>query len=344
MKTKGNQGNTIHPERLPIAYDFSREDVVNDHSLNRSTIEQGFISFNNTEKEVRPVMDKIQLGSFIPQKSLQKILHRQDSSIYSVYRSIKKTSKEKQEIAKAFELLLDFFSPQIVQEVRNYVEKSLKKIKQKYKEEFKEKSFTPRKRRAMVLAVFGTICRKNGRKFTQYLLDEINERFSYTRTIKMKEIVAWESRLYTYKLMLKTVDLTKETIQNFYHHLVKRINYLREDVEFCSGKYNLVILEAAKKLLFQYGANKANQLALRKICKHNDVDFLSRIILWSVAKHLAKEIYRLEFKDASKLKGWKKLFWIESNSNSTHIPIRSYKYTFWMGFKIRTMLQQKRLL
>ena len=58
-----------------------------------------------------------------------------------------------------------------------------------------------------------------------------------------------------------------------------------------------------------------NQIALRDICKHNDVDFMSRIILWCLAKDLVKKIYRFEFRDVSGITGWKKLFEIELLKN-----------------------------
>ncbi len=74
----------------------------------------------------------------------------------------------------------------------------------------------------------------------------------------MKDITIWENQLFSYKLVKKTTDITKETVQNFYLHLVKNINRLKGDIEFVYNKKNLVILEAAKKLILQYGVEKSN--------------------------------------------------------------------------------------
>ena len=183
--TTENSEQYFPHSKLSIAYDFSKRLIIN---TKEGLHEVELVEFTNPAREKAPYRNKIQLGSFLPETTVREILGREknDPSVYHVLNQITKTTREEQELTKDFGLLEDFFLQTLVREVKNLVDRKLAKIKEQFSEESPATNFTPRHRRTMLLAIFKVSSLKNGRKFTQHLLDEINKRFAYKRVIKMK--------------------------------------------------------------------------------------------------------------------------------------------------------------
>jgi hypothetical protein len=145
-------GNSFSPNRLPVAIDFSKMDVVNLPENLQEEVAAELVEFAKQDGAVRPYKGKITLGSYIKQQELQDILkkERKDRGYYEALNNIRKTDKEGAELREDFELLSDFFPEKIVKEVKSFVEHILPKLKTLLIEEKGWKKLTPRNRRGML--------------------------------------------------------------------------------------------------------------------------------------------------------------------------------------------------
>ena len=172
-----NFANTIYDVNIPpVALDFTSGDPE-------------LVVFNQPHKITRTIQSKITLGSFISMNQLDGIITNdvRDRNYYSVFESLIKQDEFQIALTDDFNLLRDFFQIDFFLEVETYCRTLLPKIKAKVESE-KAVKLTPRKRRTYILAVIKSFARRNGRDFTKNLLEEINDRFAYTRRIKVIEV------------------------------------------------------------------------------------------------------------------------------------------------------------
>ena len=217
---------------------------------------------------------------------------------------------------------------------------------EKYVKERGELKLTPRKRRGFILAIFKSFCRKNGRKFTKELLEEINKRFDYQRLIKLFEIAKAENDLIAWNLLIKKPEKEGNDLRVFYLNVINNINRLKKDPIISGNKDYLEIVSLTQKYITSFTSSKELKKALSKLIKHQDLDFASRLIIWSLAKHFAKEKFDYNFRNPESVPGWLTLFLVESSNIENQeeaIPIRSLAYTFWSEFNLRNKLKESNL-
>ncbi len=348
-KNKVNYSQDTYPQgKLSVGIDFSKRDVIN-HPSNiynsyNQEIEAELVSFDRVDKTVRPYKSKIQLGSYISKDHLQKILKKERSgrSLYCVLENIRKKDKSTAALSKDFDLLRDFFPSALVLEVEDYCLRMMPKVEKNTEKEGANR-ITPRKRRAYVLAVFRSICRKNGRAITEELLLEINLRFGYKRMMKLFEIFQAENELIGWKLLAKKTNTTQSNLKTFFLNTMNQFNRLKDEPEIAENSDFLEILSLTKKHILGYASRKDCHQALIEITRHKDPDFAARLIIWSVVKHFALEKFELSFKNPEDIEGWKTLFLVDNGLNTEEIPIRSYKYIFWSEFSLRKELKENNL-
>lgn len=331
----------VNKDNSEIAFDFSRENIIN--------IPKGdtMVHFSRNDKVVRPTKDKIKLGSYISEYDLKQIIHKEfkNRHYYSILDTLKKGSADEQTISKDFMIFKDFFLREVTLEVQNYGQKIIPKVKKMELENHPEKScFTPRKRRALILAVYRSFCRKNGKKITDELLDEINNRFNNKRKMQLKEVIRWENKLVSYKLLAKNHEQNFDKIRHFYKLVIKQTTLLKSNPEMQVNKQYLEVLEKAKKKLTACLIDKTMKERLQSIIRHKDVDYATRIILWSIVKNIAIGEYDLLLKIATNLPEWQELFVLDYDQYQQPIYIQSAKYIFWNEFQIRKELIKHDLL
>lgn len=325
--------NPVPRYPMNIGLDFSRADVVND-PMNNGDAE--FIVF----KETKPIKNKVTTGTYISQKSLKKIVTSDKTNgFYRIIDLIRKNDSFKKKLLEDFDLLRDFFPAELVLEVENYCVELFPKLEERLD------SFTPRKRRTYIIAIFRSFCRRNGRKITKDFLCEINNRFLYKRTVKYLDVCRAESELIDLKLLPRKEDtLEKDDLQIFYLNVINNINRLKQQKDISSNKKYLKIISLAHKYITSFA--KENKEILHAFIKHQDKDFIARLTIWSIAKHFAKEKFNLKFIRVEELPGWNTLFLIErvNDIDSLQVPIRSLKYIFWYEFQFRNNLEKIGLL
>ncbi|MBK5113270.1 MAG: hypothetical protein KGD59_02210 [Candidatus Heimdallarchaeota archaeon] len=340
--------------RLPVGIDFSRVDVVQyeesgeekkGNMKKESTAK--LVCFNRVDRSIKPFRSKIQLGSYVSKENLKKILKKEheDRSYFSMLEFMRKNDKTAIAIREDFDLLRDFFPMELMHEVEDFCYRILPKV-EKFVIERGELKLTPRKRRGFILAIFKSFCRKNGRKFTKELLEEINKRFDYQRVIKLFEIAKAENDLINWNLLIKKPEKEVNDLRIFYLNVINNINRLKKDPIISGNNDHLVIVALTQKYIASFTSSKELKKALSKLIKHQDLDFASRLIIWSIAKHFAKEQFDLNFRNPESVPGWLTLFLIESTPNAEieePIPIRSLAYTFWSEFHLRNKLKESNL-
>ncbi|NHJ83889.1 MAG: hypothetical protein FK734_00420 [Asgard group archaeon] len=339
--------------RMPIGIDFSKQNIINlpqnqieHNNIQEEEIAAEIVSFTKTDRTVRPYRSKIQLGSYISKDNLQRILKKEqkDRSFYGMLEYMRKNDRTAIALKEDFDLLRDFFPAELVLEVEDYTNRIIAKIEKETVEQGNKK-LTPRKRRGYILAVFRSVCRKNGRKFTERLLDEINKRFNYDRTIKLFEICKAENELINWHLLSPKPKKSENDLKTFYLHIINNVHRLRKTVLIEENAQYLEILSITQKYVTSFAKDKDKRKALSEILKHQDNDFAARLILWSIAKHFAKEKFDYNFKSPELVPGWKELFMIKkiANGKEEQIPIRSFKYCFWAEFNLRKELKDNGL-
>ena len=332
--------------KISVGIDFSKQDIINQPSNNTTEQEAKaeLVSFERVDRTVRPYKSKIQLGSYISKDHLQKILKKEgrDRSLYGMLENIRKGDKNTIELGKDFDLLRDFFPAALVLEVEDYCQRMMIKV-EKMVEAEGNKKLTPRKRRAFVLAVFRSVCRKNGRKITEELMTEINQRFGYKRTMKLFEVFQAENELIGWKLLKKKTNSTQDGLKIFFLNSMNQFNRVKEDPIIKENSEYLEILTLTKKHILGFASRKDCHKALLDIIRHKDADFAARLIIWSIVKHFALEKFELSFKNPENVEGWKTLFLVDNGLNGEEIPIRSYKYIFWSEFALRNDLKENNL-
>ena len=349
-KNKVNYAQDTYPQgKLSVGIDFSKRDIINHPSFNnnnncRQEIKAELISFERVDKTVRPYKSKIQLGSYISKDHLQKILKKDRSgrSLYCILENIIKKDKATAELSKDFNLLRDFFPAALVLEVEDYCLRMMPKVEKNTAKKGANR-ITPRKRRAFVLAVFRSVCRKNGRAITEELMHEINLRFGYKRMMKLFEVFQAENELIRWKLLAKKTNTTQSNLKTFFLNTMNQFNKLKEEPTIQENNQFMEILSLSKKHILGFASRKDCHQAIIEITRHKDADFAARLIIWSIVKHFALEKYELNFKNPEDLEGWKTLFLVDSGLNCEDIPIRSYKYIFWSEFSLRKDLKENNL-
>ncbi len=340
--------------RLPVGIDFTKMDVVNYEESGKEKkgnikeeITAELVSFNRADRSMKPYRSKIQLGSYVSKENLKKILKKEhkDRSYFSMLEYIRKNDKTATAIREDFDLLRDFFPVELIREVEDFCYRIIPKV-EKYVKERGELKLTPRKRRGFILAIFKSFCRKNGRKFTKELLEEINKRFDYQRLIKLFEIAKAENNLIAWNLLVKKPEKEGNDLRVFYLNVINNINRLKKDPIISGNKDYLEIVSLTQKYITSFTSSKELKKALSKLIKHQDLDFASRLIIWSVAKHFAKEKFDYNFRNPESVPGWLTLFLVESSNTENQeeaIPIRSLAYTFWSEFNLRNKLKESNL-
>ena len=341
---------SFSPNRLPIAIDFSQTDVMNKYQQQETSSDElaaELVSFQKVDQAPRPYRTKIQLGSYLSQEHLSQILnkHKKDRNYYQMLDNIRKSDKDQSERRKDFNLLRDFFPHSLTVEVENYCEQMFPKLKKKLAEYKPDESLTPRKRRAIILAVFRSVCKRNGRLFTEELLEEINERYGYQRKMKIFEICRWENTLVNYKLLIKPPKSAIDNIKLFYLHFMKQINGLKENSIMAGNASYLEILELTKKHILGFAKSEEKKAALVEVIKHQDINYISRLLLWCVARVFASDTHNIQFSSPEEVEGWNSLFHadIENSSEEAKTPVRTWKYIFWSSFSLRKKLKSSGL-
>lgn len=336
--------------RLPIAIDFSQSDVINNHeeiNADRDEITAELVSFQKVDQAQRSYRTKIQLGSYLSQEHLNQILnkHQKDRSYYQVLDNIRKCDTEESEQRKDFDLLRDFFPHSLTVKVQNYCDEMFPKLKKKLAVDKPGESLTPRKRRAIILAVFRSISRKNGRLFTEELLEEVNLRYGYQRKMKLFEICRWENTLVNYKLLIKSPKTSVDNIKLFYLHFMKHIKNLKENAVFAENPSYLEILELTRKHILGFAKSEEKRAALSEVVKHADVDYISRLVIWSVARAISSDVHNISFSTPEEVDGWNSLFYadIDEPSQEPKTPVRTFKYIYWSEFSLRKKLKSNGL-
>ncbi len=347
---KFNYSPESFPEnRLPVGIDFSKMDIINLPTTGgtegelRKEIKAELVKFSRTDKIKRPAKSTMAIGSFVTREQLQAILRkdRRDRSYFKMLDYCRKYDKQTTELCADFDLLRDFFPSDLLREVEQYCLKIISKIEQKVKEQGNLK-LTPRKRRGFVLAILRSHCRRNGRKFPKELLEEINDRFNYTKRIKPFEICKAEKELIDWNFLAKTAGRETEDIRIFYLNVINNINRLKRNPTIAKSKEKSNIVSQTQKYINNFATNKEQRKALVKVVKHQDKDFIARLIIWTIAKHFAKKEYNLIYREPEKEPGWKELFLVENlqGQMSEGIPIRSFKFIFWASFHLRKKLRE----
>ncbi|MHA1124678.1 MAG: hypothetical protein ACTSO7_03520 [Candidatus Heimdallarchaeota archaeon] len=343
------QENFSH-NRLPVAIDFSQTDVMNKNyevNTDRDEISAELVSFQKVDQAPRSYRSKIQLGSYLSQEHLNQILnkHQKDRNYYQVLDNIRKCNKEESERRKDFDLLRDFFPHSLSIEVENYCEQMFPKLKKKLVVDKPDESITPRKRRAIILAVFRSVCRKNGRLFPEELLEEVNSRFGYQRKMKLFEICRWENILVNYKLLIKPPKTAVDNIKVFYLHFMKHIKNLKENSIIAGNTSYLEILELTRKHILGFAKSEEKKNALVEVIKHQDIDYISRLLLWCISRVISNDVHNIQFSNPEEVAGWKSLFYadIDEPSRESKTPVRTWKYIYWSEFSLRKKLKSNGL-
>ncbi|NHK31918.1 MAG: hypothetical protein FK730_11240 [Asgard group archaeon] len=343
--------NNFSKTRLPIGIDFSKTKTVNSMSINpeelTEEIQAEIVSFDRSDRVVRPTRSKIKLGSYISKENLQTILHKtkKDRSYFSMLEYIRKNEKLAIALNEDFDLLRDFFPLALVREVEDYTSRIIPKVEKRVLEEENSK-LTPRKRRGFVLAIFKSICRKNGRKITNELLEEINKRFNYQRCIKLFEISKAETTLINWNLLAKKPTRELNDLKTFYLNFINNINRLKTDEIIKKNLGYQKVISLTQKFITKFTTDKDHKKKLLELIKHQDKDFISRLIIWSIAKYFAQKELDENFRSAEEIPGWLTLFLIEgtnADDNIERIPIRSLKFCFWAEFNLRNKLKEYQL-
>lgn len=337
--------------RLGIGIDFSKMRTVDSMDIDPEEITEEMqaemISFDHQDRVVRPTRSKIKLGTYISKENLQTILNKnkKDRSYFSMLEYIRKNDKLAIALNEDFDLLRDFFPLALVKEVEDYCARVIPKVEKIVLEEEKA-NLTPRKRRGFILAVFRSICRKNGRKITEELLEEINKRFNYQRCIKLFEISTAENKLINWNLLAKKPTHDLNDLKTFYLNFINNINRLKTDEEISENPRHLKVISLTQKFITNFTTDKELKKNLLKLIKHQEKDFVSRLIIWSIAKHYAQKELNENFRTAKETPGWLSLFLIDATNadNETEkIPVRSLKFCFWAEFNLRNKLKEYQL-
>jgi len=336
-------GDAFSPNRLPVAIDFSRMNVINDPKKLEEEVQAELVNLQKADKAITPIRKKIVMGSYVSQHQLKEILKKEkrDRAYYQVLTQMKKGDKDEDGMREDFALLRDFFPTKMVEEVRSFVEHIFPKFKKILVEDKGLKKVTPRKRRGMILAVFKSIGRKSARKFTDHLLEEINNRFCYDRRIRMFEIAKWENFLIKYKLLFgRTEDFSKDKLKNFCFHVVTHCMNLRKDPAISEHEGFLETIAKTKQFIIRIVQDKEKKKNLAKILKHREVDFAARMIVWTIAKEYLKTFHEITLKFPEEEAGWRRLFLVDEQEE---IPIRTWKFVYWNEFHIRKELKEQGL-
>lgn len=340
--------------RLPVGIDFSKTNVINlkeNVGKNAEDFDQEIraelVSFNRVDKSIKPYRSKISLGSYISKENLQKILKKEqkDRSYFGMLDYVRKNDRTTIAIREDFDLLRDFFPSDLVREVEDFCYRIIPKVEM-IVIEGGDKKLTPRKRRGYILAVFKSVCRRNGRKFTEELLEEINNRFQYERRIKIFEVCKAENDLIGWNLIAKKPEKAENDLRIFYLNVINNLNRLKNDPIITANEENKEIISLTQKFITKFTIVKDKKKELIKLIKHQDIDFASRLIIWVIARYFAQKKFDLNFRSPEEVPGWTTLFLVETPDlmdESEQLTIRSMKYIFWASFSLRKKLKESKL-
>ncbi|MBN1329235.1 MAG: hypothetical protein JXA54_07155 [Candidatus Heimdallarchaeota archaeon] len=342
---------TFSTNRLPIGIDFSNTKTVNYQNYDQEDapgeIEEAkaeLISFTRVDQAVRPTKSKILLGTYISGENLQRILNKnqKDRNYYSILECVRKNDRTALALKEDFDFLRDFFPSELVLEVEDFCSRVIPKVEKLVLEKGLAK-LTPRKRRGYILAVFKSVCRKNGRKFTEQLLEEINNRYNYDRRIKLFEVSKAENDLIDWNLLMRKPERELDDLRIFYLNVINNLNKMKKNKIIAKSEQNLEIITLTQRFITGFITIDEHKKAITALIKHQDKDFVARLIIYSVAKHYANEKFGLSFKNPEEIPGWDSLFLvreINADTKTEAIPIRSFKFVFWAEFSLRNKLKE----
>jgi hypothetical protein len=305
--------------------------------------EAELVSFQRTDKVIRPIRSKATTGTFQSQREMANIIgtDQKDIRVKVIIDKMRDdSSKIPRELNEDISLLRDFFPIDLVNEVHDYCLRNIPKI-EKIIEEQNLKRLTPRRRRGYVLAIFKSMCRKNGRKITEEMLEEINNRFGYERQIKLFEVSKAESDLIHWNLLARKPEREPNDLKMFYLNVINNINLLKKNEKIRENPTHLKVITLTQRWITKFAADKKHKKNLYKLLKHQDKDFFARLLIWSIAKFFAEEELGEHFRTPEETPGWIDLFLIKNAEEE--IAIRSLKFVFWSEFQLRKKLKESNL-
>jgi hypothetical protein len=237
--------------------------------------------------------------------------------------------------------LNDFFQKEVLEEVEDFCERLLPLFTKAYaeKKELPDFNLTPRKCRGIILAVFRSLGRKRGQKFSKHLLEEINKRFNYKRCITLFEVATWENELVELNYLKRPEDTKKLALKSFLTNVMKHLNFFRE--KFKEDKDKLALLQTVRKDIFGFAKSKELQEKLYNFIEFKSDDFAARMTIWLFLKHHTREgeYHTLKYPKATP---WRELFLLENEKNGQkhQKPIRSWKYIHWIQFRHKNELME----
>ena len=328
MSRRIDYGTNKYPaEKLPVGLDFTKSspELVN-------------LDLNNSHNRAR--FSNIQLGSYMPQNNLQRILHKdkKDFSFYAALDATCKNNKQRASIRSDITDIQQFFSTEFTFDIYNYILKIIDPIVECFTEKY-NKRLTPRKRRTYILAVVRSFSRRKGRKFTKELLEDINKSFNYfSRQIRFGEVCTAENDLINWKFLPKQQKLSQSSLQQFNLNLVHNLNRLRKDPIIAANQDFNNILLLTKNFIMNIATDEIHKKSFLSLMEHYDKDFFSRLLIWTIAKAFAARDFNYYLKKPDS-PGWLTLFLVDS-MDQHQIPIRSLKYIFWTEFSFRKQLKE----
>ena len=188
-----NYSDVKEDHRLPVAFDFTTDDLA-------------LVNFHSEDYELQ--QHKLQLGSYLSQNHLEQIC----SNAKSMPRFICKNTLLQLNIFEDFSLIKEFFfTSDRFLAAQTYFQKIVHKLADRFEK------FTRRVRRTFELAICEDFSR---RKITPDLLKKINDRFCYTRTIKLFEIATARQQLVDWNFIIKK---SKDTVQQLYQQIIANL-------------------------------------------------------------------------------------------------------------------------
>ncbi len=144
---------------------------------------------------------------------------------------------------------------------------------------------------------------------------------------------------------MKPLKSAVDNIKLFYLHFMKQINGLKENGILAGNTAYLEILELTKKHILGFAKSEEKKATLIEVIKHQDIDYISRLLLWCVARVFASDVHNIQFSNPEEVEGWNTLFHadIENTSEEAKTPVRTWKYIYWSGFSLRKKLKSSGL-
>jgi len=144
---------------------------------------------------------------------------------------------------------------------------------------------------------------------------------------------------------MKPPKTAVDTIKLFYLHFMKQIKNLKENEVIAGNASFLEIVDQTKKHILGFAKSEEKKATLVELIKHQDVNYISRLLLWCVARVISNDVYNIQYSNPEEVEGWNSLFFadIEEASGQTLTPVRTWKYIYWSEFSLRKKLKSNGL-